>query len=382
MKCQYNYWQAEGRKSFRRLLGRWEIELLGPSLYTGSWVKRSTLSTKRTEYEWLYYNKEHELFAGQEGKWIFAGDRPQLNSDKWKFTGTAPELYYQDGDKREYKILTKEQGAVLEVANEVENRELKSRIYNTYRVQYNSDYETPKEPEKESFLDLTEQYSEDLFEMVSDKKKIGQYLLEAQNEERNILVWTPHRQHKISAKIKYNTSTVEFELKESNPAIEQSINFANHKYLYSKIDLPKGLVFVPIKTPKVRDGRISVSKPELVWKVQRRKWHRLNLEKSNVLSQVSNEDENQTAQLCDISAGGARIKLKQGDHLVNEIKQIKFKLNDKEIVSDVEVCWLDTQGEQPTVGLRYVNLSADASRHINLYVLEKSKNYFDKYGEN
>jgi hypothetical protein len=135
LEMPFDYWITDGKKDFKRIMGEWQISLLGPNLNLGTWVKsRNKELRAEGAWEWVIQSKDFPLFTEQKGTWVYFGERPQLKDDRWLFRGEYPELvYFEKGEIAEIKITHQDGAATLIVSRNSSNEdECRTLIYKSF----------------------------------------------------------------------------------------------------------------------------------------------------------------------------------------------------------------------------------------------------------
>jgi DNA-binding NarL/FixJ family response regulator len=385
METPFDYFVSEGKKSYKRVIGEWEIELTGPSLNVGTWI-RSRREEYRAQRVWEYitHTKTHELFKGQEGTWFYSGKRPKYKDDKWIFKGERPVLYYKDGLEEEFKIQNKDGGATLLIRdNNIKEKEILKLIYESYRSRPVGDtisYELPNLEKKEVELPIPSVSARAIFQPVETKQERIDFIEECVRDKRDATVWTAKQKIVTKGIIKHKEGEdylIEWNYDQENTKLIKEIANKKHKMVYSKMDLPHGLVFFPIKAPQINYGEnfLNIKLPDEMWKVQRRRYFRLEFKERNRISCLFKFGGISIhCKIMNISAGGCAFEFESDFELELDdvLEEVTFKILTDTLVTAGEVKWTGKKNRKLQAGVKFLNLNEADENFINRYVLENS----------
>jgi tetratricopeptide (TPR) repeat protein len=121
LNLEADFWLLEDLSQTRKVLNSWVISIQGPSTQIGFWEKVSAQT-------WAYKVNvsEQEIFGVGGGKWhVKALVIPKLDwkEKRWIIQGNDVELYYQVGEEKFHKIISKERS--LEIAKDSLHAQMK-----------------------------------------------------------------------------------------------------------------------------------------------------------------------------------------------------------------------------------------------------------------
>ena len=99
IQLQSDCWILENKKDARNVMGRWLIEIIGPSPSVGSWTE-----SKKSAGEWEWTPKKSDTkdpFIVEQGTWTYKGREPEFiwKTNRWQFVGRKPVLgFYYEGE--------------------------------------------------------------------------------------------------------------------------------------------------------------------------------------------------------------------------------------------------------------------------------------------
>ena len=94
ISLQSDFWLATGAE-IKSVRDRWLIRLDGPDMTFGKWIRIKD-SGDPGIWQWVSSGGERDPFYRDKGIWCFRGQRPELQGERWFFTGPVPELYFAD----------------------------------------------------------------------------------------------------------------------------------------------------------------------------------------------------------------------------------------------------------------------------------------------
>jgi hypothetical protein len=95
-----DYWLMRSPPDARRLMGRWMVELIGPSPSLGAWVQiplRGGAVKGQGIYEWKV-NEAGAQFKCPTGRWLFIGRQVEFagRANRWRFVGDKLSLSFHE----------------------------------------------------------------------------------------------------------------------------------------------------------------------------------------------------------------------------------------------------------------------------------------------
>ncbi len=96
-----DFWLLHKDSDARKVMGKWFIEMIGPSGHMGRWHKIVTEKDKEKEIgeRWEFRTESSgagKRFHTSDGRWVFFGSKPEFNYEacKWVFVSDRPRLSY------------------------------------------------------------------------------------------------------------------------------------------------------------------------------------------------------------------------------------------------------------------------------------------------
>ncbi len=228
----------------------------------------------------------------------------------------------------------------------------------------------------------------------SDEHK-SSFMNESRDNDKPVTIWTRGRENLIQADLQEiepveSMYLVKFRNNEETNKLIKRIESGELDVLFIKLDISRGSIFFDLRDPKnkLHDRGIKVTIPERMWKVDRRAYHRLQFPKTVVKNAtIILEGETQTIErrLLNISAGGASMAVDPSEiekfQENSFIENFKVSIKENELDCCARVVW-STQypGENfITVGVEFLGLDTDFIEVINLFILEETFDFWEKY---
>mgnify|MGYP002623440550 CR=1 FL=1 len=397
METPFDYFLHEGKSSFKRVMGRWHFNLIGPSLNLGTWIKTRREPYKgKNVWEFIFHNKANELFHEQDGTWIFEGLRPYFKDHKWFFESEKPLLIFVNEFGEEKKVTTRIAGTFLVFKNNSSSVALNlEKIKKSLDLSENENKVLYKnllfKNEDEAIL-VSSVENNEVFEIIKSRELRKSYIDESIYEKKMMTIWTSGKEIISHAQIdnlnKEDEYSIRWSKSENNKKILKEIANGKHQTIYSKIDLPRGLIFFPIYSPTLLNNHqeVAVKLPEKMWRVQRREYFRLEYTKeSNVpFCQIAFGKSRFKVQIANMSAGGLAVyceKLDEDLYLNREISEVLMKINGQQYKTRARIKWcrLNKKSQRLAMGLEFLDFSKGIKMLLDNYVLENTYVYRQSY---
>ncbi len=97
LTLESDFWSSSDEKP-KKVAGKWNIRFMGPPPTFGKWARVGE-EDGQTRWEWTSSDPENDPFSQLEGKWIFSGQRPEFQGDRWLFVAKHPDLSFVEGGK-------------------------------------------------------------------------------------------------------------------------------------------------------------------------------------------------------------------------------------------------------------------------------------------
>jgi c-di-GMP-binding flagellar brake protein YcgR len=130
-----DYWLVSNKTHVRRIMGRWLIELSGPSPNAGLW-EAVEIPGMGAGFAWRP-RATSGIFHHPKGEWVFFGRRPELDAttSRWRFVHEQPKLiYFKDGKPNAYRINAIHAGSITVSENPTNAQAIWAEIQATYEV--------------------------------------------------------------------------------------------------------------------------------------------------------------------------------------------------------------------------------------------------------
>ncbi|MBL7664447.1 MAG: PilZ domain-containing protein [Bacteriovoracaceae bacterium] len=238
---------------------------------------------------------------------------------------------------------------------------------------------------------------ENSFGNVDDTKKKSSFMQESSDANSTITVWTRGREILVQAKLREvdtdnNIYAVAFAGDAETKKLIDKINAKSLDVLFIKLDISRGSIFFDIRNPELEKGRkeINVTIPERMWRVDRRSFHRLEFPKkveNNVAIRVEGFRDGEEIQrrILNIGAGGASLAIFPNEaasfKVGTFIENFNFSIKGQELDCCAKVVWVEQfQGDNfVSIGINFLGLEADFIETINLFILEETFEFWEKY---
>jgi hypothetical protein len=113
LSLESDFWNSDTREPIR-VSGRWSVKLIGPGPMVGRWTELETDKGTEQFWQWTPNDPENDPFIKEQGHWVFRGNQPRFDNDRWVFVGSKPLLaFYYEGESYGAKISTDEKGNLL-----------------------------------------------------------------------------------------------------------------------------------------------------------------------------------------------------------------------------------------------------------------------------
>jgi hypothetical protein len=89
-----DHWWLPSPKHIRNVMGRWLIDLLGPSPAAGQWMETDLERDGERGWEWKLRPGSDPAFQAKPGRWICYGKQPEFvwAKNTWSFVSKTPSL--------------------------------------------------------------------------------------------------------------------------------------------------------------------------------------------------------------------------------------------------------------------------------------------------
>jgi c-di-GMP-binding flagellar brake protein YcgR len=159
-----------------------------------------------------------------------------------------------------------------------------------------------------------------------------------------------------------------------------------------KLDISRGSIFFDVRDPhkELEEDYIKVSIPERMWRVDRRNYHRLTFPKK-VDNQVAlkvegfRNGEEIERKIINLGAGGACIGVfpNEAKHFEEGtfIESFFLSVKGQELECCGKVVWREQfDGDAfVSIGIEFLGLGDDFIEAINLFILEETFEFWEKY---
>lgn len=111
LACKDDVWILKNESDCKKILTRWLVKFMGPSPYIAQWVDSGTSGVWKFDFK-----NDTENFISGKGAWFYRGDqKPDFiwSENLWLFTGSAFDLYYQEGSTVCSRVKLKDKSLVI-----------------------------------------------------------------------------------------------------------------------------------------------------------------------------------------------------------------------------------------------------------------------------
>jgi c-di-GMP-binding flagellar brake protein YcgR len=233
---------------------------------------------------------------------------------------------------------------------------------------------------------------------VESKEKKASFMNESKDSGRSLTVWTHGRENLVHTKLKVidednNMYAIQFDDKaDGNTKLLDQIRNAAFDVLFVKLDISRGSIFFDVRDPhkELEEDYIKVSIPERMWRVDRRNYHRLTFPKK-VDNQVAlkvegfRNGEEIERKIINLGAGGACIGVfpNEAKHFEEGtfIESFFLSVKGQELECCGKVVWREQfDGDAfVSIGIEFLGLGDDFIEAINLFILEETFEFWEKY---
>jgi c-di-GMP-binding flagellar brake protein YcgR len=237
----------------------------------------------------------------------------------------------------------------------------------------------------------------DSFGDIEDPKKKASFMDESKDSKKPITVWTREREILVHAKLNEvdpdnNIYSISFGDDKDTKTLVGKIKNSELDVLFVKLDISRGSIFFDIRDPKLNEGteQINVTIPERMWRVDRRRYHRLQFPK-NVENTVAikvegyRDGEEIERRIVNLGAEGACLGVFQNEADFFKpgtfIENFHFGIKGQELDCCAQVVWVEQfEGDSfLSVGIQFLGLDDDFIETINLFILEQTFEFWEKY---
>ncbi len=239
----------------------------------------------------------------------------------------------------------------------------------------------------------TPQMRSGFVDVKNHQEKIS-YFNEASTYNQEVTIWTRNRSEIINTTL-FQISEEKYQIiltrSKSTQKVKELIREQNCDILFIKMDTNRGCLFFELRSPQLSpiEDSLVINIPQRMWKIDRRKYHRLNLKSHPPqfaqLRLKSRQESFANKRLLNISAGGACLNILkeeeaffQKDDLIDDFSLF---FNDEAIRCHASVKRLipSEKDGQLQMGIEFNNLSKKETQSINLFILEETFNFWERF---
>lgn len=414
MSLRADCWFLEMPDHIKKINGFWCIYLIGPGPNTGIWQRCEEFG--KDEY-WEFVPKDpmHDTLKGEEGSWLFKGNKPKFENCHWQFVSKKPHLmYFLNGITEVHKFKLESKGLILAVARNsqyVKNKlpkieesllalyeyakkaksidDLKGEISSefTERIHLKLVGKPIKEKKK---VEISFDTKSKHFTMIETLKEKKRYLSKLTKNENELTVWTKGQKIVLEAlanQIKEGQYSINFKNVDEGKNLIGGLESGDIESAFVRGDLSEVSVFFTLDGPTFDINSIKILVPNLMWKVQRRQYSRLKLDgRKQVKATLKIIGKNRvftiSAPIRNIGAGGIAVLIDESHQSLftpgKMIKEIKFFLNEELIFTSANIKWKGHLRKKDQLanynyclGLEFIYIAQRDIDYIQRYVLEE-----------
>lgn len=414
MNLQADCWFLEMPEHIKKINGIFCIYLIGPGPNTGLWQKCEEFG-KEEYWEFVPKDPIHETLKGEEGSWLFKGNKPKFENCHWQFVSKDPELmYFLYGLTEIHKFKLESKGLVLAMARNsqyVKNKlpkieesqldlyeyakkaksieDLKGGISSEFTERIHSKLVGKPIKEKKK-VEISFDTKPKNFTLIKTLKEKKRYLSKLTKDENELTVWTKSQKmvlEALASQIKEGQYSINFKNENEGKNLIGGLESGDIESAFVRGDLSEGSVFFTLDGPTFDINTIKILVPNLMWKVQRRQYSRLKLDgRKQVKATLKIIGKNRvftiSAPVRNIGAGGIAVLVDESHQSLftpgKMIKEIKFFLNEEMIFTSANIKWKGHLRKKDQLanynyclGLEFIYVAQRDIDYIQRYVLEE-----------
>jgi c-di-GMP-binding flagellar brake protein YcgR len=417
-----DFWISESHSHIIKELENWNVYLIGPSPNEGSWNKSNEMR-KENFWEFTPDKDDSKFFHPEKGTWHFQGEQPIQSGFHWHFKSQEPHLYYLvDGiveidkfkiDKsKRFLLLTRNSESALNKLAEIESSYYTSFIVKSNLAKIKAENQKIESPFFEriiagfanpaaritqekigerdkryaSFTQNTKYFV--VIESAAEKTKYLSAIVEQGSND--LILWTPQQKMVAKAKAIENAPgdyTIEFIEQEKGKEILRQLKDGEIKTVFARGNINDGSIFFDVKSSEFRLDKINMMTPDKMWRVQRRKYTRINVDGRKKMTAefdlyTNNTSYTITAPIRNVGAGGIALFIDEIHvdvlHPNTVIKEVKFSLNSNPFWVAGQIKWTSDvrkkdqlQNFKKAIGIEFMYLPQADKELIENFVLEE-----------
>lgn len=414
MNLEADCWYLEKSEHIKKINGSWCIYLIGPGPNTGFWQRCEEFG--KDEY-WEFIPKDpiHETLKGEEGCWLFRGNKPTFENCHWQFVSKDPDfVFYLNGITEIYKFQLVSKGLIFAMARnsqyaknklpKIEESQLalyeyakKAKSFEDLKGDISSDFAKKihskligKPIKDKKKVEVSFDYKSKNFTIIEKIKEKKRYLTKLAKEENNLIVWTKGQKLVLDAsanQIKDGQYNINFKNENDGKDLIHGLESGNVENAFVRGDLTEGSIFFTLDSPTFDIASIKILVPNLMWKVQRRLHSRIKLDgRKQVKATLKIVGRNRvftiSAPIRNIGAGGIAVLIDDSHQSLFKpgkmIKEVKFFLNEEIIFTSANIKWKGPLRKKDQLanynyclGLEFIYITKRDTDYIQRYVLEE-----------
>lgn len=414
MSLRADCWFLEMPDHIKKINGFWCIYLIGPGPNTGIWQRCEEFG--KDEY-WEFVPKDpmHDTLKGEEGSWLFKGNKPKFENCHWQFVSKKPHLmYFLNGITEVHKFKLESKGLILAVARnsqyvknklpKIEESQLalyeyakKAKSIDDLKGEISSEFTerihlklVGKPIKEKKKVEISFDTKSKHFTMIETLKEKKRYLSKLTKNENELTVWTKGQKIVLEAlanQIKEGQYSINFKNVDEGKNLIGGLESGDIESAFVRGDLSEVSVFFTLDGPTFDINSIKILVPNLMWKVQRRQYSRLKLDgRKQVKATLKIIGKNRvftiSAPIRNIGAGGIAVLIDESHQSLftpgKMIKEIKFFLNEELIFTSANIKWKGHLRKKDQLanynyclGLEFIYIAQRDIDYIQRYVLEE-----------
>jgi hypothetical protein len=170
LNIKQDFWLIDFKKEIKSVMGRWLLELVGPSPAAGTWeaTKPPPEAVKIREQAWKWVPRPklkdgENPFRTEGGDWLYFGAEPTASweRNRWVFVGRAPTLAFYEGMQQRYcRFKPEEKQTFIVTDNTLTTNASQEAILETWSSDFKAQAEKTKSEKKSIERDEDEEESD------------------------------------------------------------------------------------------------------------------------------------------------------------------------------------------------------------------------------